>query len=73
MTIPYLSGYLYYVLFIDKFSWKNWFYFLKLKNETFGKFQEFKELVKNQTSRHIHALISDNGGEYTSMEFDDLC
>ena len=38
MTAPSLSGYLYYVLFIDDFSQKTWIFFLKTKNETFGKF-----------------------------------
>ena len=38
MTAPSLSGYLYYVLFIDDFSRKTWIFFLKTKNETFGKF-----------------------------------
>ena len=46
---------------------------MKTKNETFGKFQEFKALVENQSSRKICALRLDNGGEYTSGEFDDFC
>ena len=72
MRAPSLSGYLYYVLFIDDFSQNTWLFFLKTKNETFGKFQEFKALVENQSSRKIRALRSDNGGEYTSKEFDDF-
>ena len=46
---------------------------MKTKNGTFGKFQEFKALVENQTSKKIRALRSDNGGEYTFGEFDDFC
>ena len=72
MTTSSLCGYLYYVLFIDDFSRKTWIFFLKTKNENFGKFQEFKALVENKTSRRICALRSNNGGEYTSREFDDL-
>lgn len=72
MIAPSLLGYLYYVLFIDDFSWKTSIFFLKIKNETFGKFQEFKALVENQTSRKIRTLRSENGGEYTSQEFDDF-
>jgi hypothetical protein len=60
MTTPPLCGYLYYVLFIDDFLRKTWIFFLKTKNETFGKFQEFKAPVENHTSRHIHALRLDN-------------
>lgn len=73
MLAPSLSGYLYYVIFIDEFSRNTWIYFLKSKNETFNKFQEFKALVENQTSRFICALMTDNGGEFTSHEFDDFC
>ena len=73
MSAQSLSGYLYYVLFIDDFSWKTWIFFLKVKNKTFGKFQKFKALVENQSSRKIRALKSDNGGEYTSKEFNDFC
>ena len=47
MPTPSLSGYLYYVLFIDYFSHKAWIYFIKSKCETFCKFQEFKALVEN--------------------------
>ena len=39
-----LSGYEYYVLFIDGYSINTWIYFLKTKNEVFGKFKEFKSL-----------------------------
>ena len=50
MTTQSLSRYLYYVLFIDDLSHKTWIFFLKTKNETFGKFQEFKALMEDQTS-----------------------
>jgi hypothetical protein len=33
-----LSGYAYYVSFIDDYSRKIWIYLLKAKNEFFGKF-----------------------------------
>jgi hypothetical protein len=38
MSSPSLSGFLYYVIFIDDYSRKCWIYFLKDKNETFEKF-----------------------------------
>jgi transposase InsO family protein len=37
------------------------------------RFQEFKALVENQTGRKIKVLRSDNGGEYTSNDFDSFC
>jgi hypothetical protein len=61
-----LSGYAYYVSFIDDHSRKTWVYFLKSKDEVLGKFKEFKALVENLSERKIKILRSDNGEEYTS-------
>jgi hypothetical protein len=69
MSAASLSGYVYYVSFIDDYSHKTWIYLLKEKNEVFGKFKEFKALVENLTKRKIKTLRSDNGGEFTSEEF----
>jgi transposase InsO family protein len=65
----FLGGREYYVTFIDDHSRKTWIYFLKTKSEVFKRFQEFKDLVENQTGKKIKVLRSDNGGEYTSTEF----
>ena len=51
MSSNSLSGYAYYVSFIDEFSCKTWIYFLKSKNEVFSKFKESKALVENQTKK----------------------
>jgi hypothetical protein len=64
-----ISGYVYYVSFIDDYSHKTWVYLLKSKDEVFSKFKEFKALIKNLSERKIKILRSDNGGEYTSKEF----
>ena len=42
-----LSGYEYYVTFIDDYSRKTWIHVLKNKSEEFGKFKEFKGLIEN--------------------------
>jgi hypothetical protein len=42
-----ISGYVYYVSFIDDYSRKTWIYFLKSKDEVFSKFKEFKALIEN--------------------------
>lgn len=47
MSSPFLSGFEYYVLFIDDYSRKTWIYFLKTKGEVFKRFQEFRALVEN--------------------------
>jgi transposase InsO family protein len=73
MSSASLTGFLYYVSFIDEFSQKSWICFMKTKGHVFQRFQEFKDLVENQTGRKIRVLRSDNGGEYTSNEFSEFC
>jgi transposase InsO family protein len=63
-------GSMYYVSFIDDLSRKTWIYFLKTKDEIFSRYQEFKALVENQTTKKINVLRSNNGGKYTSKEFE---
>jgi hypothetical protein len=65
MSSTSLSGYVYYVSFIDDYSHKTWVYFLKSKYEVFGKFKEFKALIDNLSKRKIKILRLYNGGEYT--------
>jgi transposase InsO family protein len=46
---------------------------LKTKNGVPARFQEFKAQVENLTGRRINVFRSDNGGEYTSKDFNDFC
>ena len=46
---------------------------MKKKDQTFSKFSEFKALVEKDSGKQVKALRSDNGGEYISGEFKDLC
>jgi hypothetical protein len=73
MSATSLSGYIYYVSFIDDFSRNTWIYFLKAKSEVFNKLKEFKVLVENLFEKKIKILRSDNGGEFTSDEFKAFC
>ena len=57
-----ISGYVYYVSFIDDYSSKTWVYFLKSKDEAFNKFKEFKDLIENLSKIKIKILWLDNGG-----------
>jgi hypothetical protein len=47
MSMELVSGFKYFVLFIDDYSKKTWIYFLKAKDEVFDRFKEFKALVEN--------------------------
>ena len=60
-----LSGYVYYVSFIDDFSRKTWIYFMKNKDELFSKFKEFNALIENHTKKKIKTFRSDKGREFT--------
>ena len=46
---------------------------MKAKSETFNKFKEFKTFIKKQMGSHIRALRSNNGHEFDSHHFIDLC
>ena len=73
MSSSSLSGYVYYVSFIDDFSRKTWIYFLKNKDEVFSKFKEFKPLIEIHIEKNIKTFLSENGREFTSNEFKELC
>ena len=73
MKVPSLGKSVCYVSFIDDFSRNTWIYFLKKKSKVFDRFKEFKALVENQTKKKIQVLRTDNGGEFFSKEFEELC
>ena len=64
-----LSGCEYFVTFIDDKSRYTWVYVLKSKDQVFGCFKDWKAMVENDTGKKLKAIRSDNGGEYTSKEF----
>jgi hypothetical protein len=41
-----LSGFLYYIIFVDDCFRKCWIYFLKSKSDTFDKFKEYKAFIE---------------------------
>lgn len=73
ITPESFSGKRYFISFIDDFSRKTWVYFLKEKSEAFKVFKKFKVMVEKATDRHIKAVRSDRGGEYTSTVFMKYC
>ena len=58
------------MLLIDDYTRMTWVSFLKNKSEAFEKFITFKGLVESETDLKIKFLRSDNGGEFTSNEFE---
>ncbi|KAH9656595.1 hypothetical protein KPL70_022738 [Citrus sinensis] len=68
-----IGGSHYFVTFIDDFSRRVWVYTMRAKDEVLEIFMKWKKLVETQTSRKIKVLRSDNGGEYTSDPFLQVC
>lgn len=68
--VPSHSEARYFLYFIDDFSRKVWVYILKSKDKSFAKFKEWKALIETYTGRKIKRLITDNGLEFCSEEFD---
>ena len=68
-----LGGSRYYVTFIDDATRKTWIYYIQNKSNVFDTFKKWKDLVENETGKKLKCLISENGGEYCSKEFDRYC
>jgi hypothetical protein len=67
------GGCQYFILFIDDHTRMMWVYFLKAKSKSFEKFVNFQHMVENETRENVASLRTDNGGEFTSTEFNDYC
>ena len=59
-------GFRYFVTFIDEFSRCTWVYLMKDRSELLSIFTSFLHEIKNQFSRVIKILRSDNAKEYFS-------
>jgi transposase InsO family protein len=62
-----------YHFFIDDFSRNSWVYFMRKKSDALEDFNIFVALVERQSGKKVKALMSDNGGEYCSKEFEAFC
>ncbi len=58
-------------LAIDDYTHYIWVYVLRNKHEVFNKFCEWKSLVENLSGHKLKVFRTDNGGEYTSNEFEE--
>ena len=78
MQVPSHGGSKYVLTFTDDYSRYTTVYFLKNKSDTILKFKEYVKLMETYSGQkvknlNIKTLRSDNGGEYTSNEFDTFC
>jgi transposase InsO family protein len=68
-----LKGEKYFMLLVDDYTRMSPVFFLKNKSEAFQNFKVYKEMVENEMDSKIKCLRSDNGADFTSKEFMDLC
>jgi len=68
-----LEGARYFVSFIDDFSRRCWVYPIRSKADVLAVFKTFKMRAELEYEKKNKCLRIDNGGEYTSDEFDNFC
>ena len=68
-----LGGAKYFVSFIDDYSRRCWVFPIKKKSDVFSVFKTYKAGVELETEKKIKCMRTDNGGEYTSNEFNNFC
>ena len=66
-----LSGAEYFITFIDDNTRYVWVYVIKHKSDVFKIFCEWKTEVEKSLRHCVKTLRTDNGGEYTSTEFEE--
>lgn len=63
----------YYLTFIDHYSHFCVVYLLEKKSEVIEKFKEYVKQVEAKFGTRIERLRCNNGGEYSSNAFKNLC
>jgi hypothetical protein len=66
----YTGGKCYVINFVDNHSRKQWVYFLAKKSNAVKTFKAWEAKVGLSTGCHVKVYFTDNGGEYTSGEFE---
>jgi hypothetical protein len=72
MRVQSMSKARYFIEFIDDCSRWTVVRFLRSKSEAIEATKEFITMVENQQGKKIKTFQTDNGGEYTSEQFDNL-
>lgn len=67
------GGAKYFLSIVDDFSTKVWIFLLKNKSDTYSRFKEWLKQIQTQTERKVKTIRTDNGLEFLSHEFKNLC
>jgi transposase InsO family protein len=67
------GGKKYFLLLVDDKSRYMWVTLLAAKSDTLAAVKLFQNRVEVETGRHLRVLRTDNGGEFTSVEFESYC
>jgi transposase InsO family protein len=70
---PTVSGYRYWMVFVDDYSLFWVVTLLKRKSDAFDAFKSYKAHMENVFGTKILALHDDKGGEYMSNAFQRFC
>lgn len=71
--IPSMSGYKYFILFVDVYSRKFWIHFLKTrKTDTLSSVDAFVSLIEYECKTKVRRLHTDNAPEFTATDFKSL-
>jgi hypothetical protein len=68
-SVTSVSGFKWFVTFIDCHTRMTWIYMLRGKHEVLRCFQDFHKLVANQFNARIRIVRTDNGKEYVNNDF----
>ena len=72
ITPPSKGGAQYFMTIIDDKSRFTWIFMLKRKEEAYKTFCNWKAQVEKSFGLEVKKIRSDNGGEYTSSEFEEF-
>jgi len=70
---PSIYGNCYFVTILDDYSRYGWVLTVKKKSEVYQVFETWYIKIKNKTNSNIIYLRSDNGTEFTSNNFKEIC
>ena len=65
-----IGGAEYFLTLLDDKTHYTWVYPLKTKDQVFECFKEWQAQVENFTGRKVKILKTDNGGKFTSTQFE---